>query len=215
MWYGGDAGCDGDTKVAELAQFLHHAIDFLPLVSLRIQDGLGVVEDDEYFPGREELPKGSQVIRVLNAGTNDLRKSAEEIGSRRRELVATDEPPVVTKSFLYAIVVEDSEGDRGFANATDTDESNGIEVLDVTNDGLDQFAATETSPRRGRGRLSGHARCKHELLDFLGIWAANLVWTYATVSIFFSLTERDNLIADLLSDLRHIVTHPYNRHMGV
>ena len=111
------------------------------------------------------MSEGSQVLGVFYACTNYLRKAAEKIGSGRRELIASDEPPVVTKQFLNAIVVEDGESDRRFANATGTDESDGIELFDKTNDRLDQLVATETSLQRWRRRLSERTRFKRKLSD--------------------------------------------------
>jgi hypothetical protein len=110
--------------------------------------------------------EGSQLVGVLDTSANSLRKSAEKIGPGRRELVATDESPIITKPFLDTIVVQDGEDDRRFANATRTDEGDGIEILDDTNNGLDQIVAAKTSPRWGRRRLAKYARCKHEPLGF-------------------------------------------------
>jgi hypothetical protein len=76
-----------------------------------------------------------------------LDSSTEEICERSWELVAADEPSVIAKSFLDPIVVEDSQGDRGFPNSTCADESEWGEVFSETNDLLDQLVATEAGPR--------------------------------------------------------------------
>jgi hypothetical protein len=52
-------------------------------------------------------------------------------------LGTTDEPPVFTEPFLDAIVVENGESDRSFADTTGTDKSDGIEILDKANNPLD------------------------------------------------------------------------------
>jgi hypothetical protein len=56
---------------------------------------------------------------------------------RSWELVATDEPTVIAEPFLYAIVVEDSQGDGSFPDATWADKSDWGEVFSKTNDLLD------------------------------------------------------------------------------
>ena len=66
-------------------------------------------------------PKGGQVVRVFDAGTGNFRKSVQEVGTRSRELVATDESPVIVKPFFDAIMVEDGQGYRRFPDAASTD----------------------------------------------------------------------------------------------
>ena len=85
------------------------------------------------------------------------------------------EPPVATKPFLDAIVVEDGEGDRSFANATSTNKSDWIKFLGQTNDPLDQFVATETSPRWWGRWFSKKAKVERKLLSCLRTWLADLV----------------------------------------
>ena len=53
------------------------------------------------------------------------------------ELVTTDEPTVVAKPFLDAVVVEDSQRDGRLANSPGTDESSWSEGFYETNDLLD------------------------------------------------------------------------------
>jgi hypothetical protein len=89
----------------------------------------------------------SQVIRVLNACTDDLEEPAEETSEQGRELIATDEPTVVVKSLLDAIIVEDSQRDGSLGNSAGTDESDRSEVFYNTNDLLDQFVASKEGPR--------------------------------------------------------------------
>jgi len=71
--------------------------------------------------------------------------------TRCGELVATDEPTIVAKPFLDAIVVESSQSDGRLANPAGTDESDGCQVSRKLNDLLDKLATSETCPRcRGR-----------------------------------------------------------------
>ena len=70
------------------------------------------------------------------------------------ELVATNEPTVVSKPFLYAIVVEDSQSDGGFPNPPCTDEGNRGEVSCEADDLLDQLVAPEAGPWRRRRQFS-------------------------------------------------------------
>ena len=67
------------------------------------------------------------------------------------ELVTTDEPTVVTESLFDAVVMEDGQSDRRFANPAGTDESDRFQVLGKTNNLLDQPITSEKGPRR-RGR---------------------------------------------------------------
>lgn len=70
---------------------------------------------------------------------------------RSRELIATNEPPVITKLLLDATVVEDGQGNRRLPNTAGTDESDGSEVFCKTNDRFDEFVSSEAGPwRRGR-----------------------------------------------------------------
>ena len=67
-----------------------------------------------------------------------------------RELVATDEPAVVSKPLHDAIVVEDSQGNGRFSDPPCADESDWSEVFHETNEICDQFIASETGSRRRR-----------------------------------------------------------------
>ena len=70
------------------------------------------------------------------------------MSARRGELVAADEPTVVTESLSDAIVMEDSESDGGLADSTDANEGDGCEVFDQTDDLLNQLVTSEAGPRR-------------------------------------------------------------------
>ena len=76
---------------------------------LWIEDGFGVVEDDEHLPGREEGFQGRQIIGVVDPCTDDLGESGKEMKSGSWELIATNESTVVPESFDNTIMVEDCE----------------------------------------------------------------------------------------------------------
>jgi hypothetical protein len=73
------------------------------------------------------------------------------MSARSWELVATNEPAILAKPLLDAVVVEDGQGDGCLPDPPCADESDGREVFGETNDLLDQFVAPETGPR-SRGR---------------------------------------------------------------
>ena len=67
-------------------------------------------------------------------------------------MIATNEPAIVSKPLLDAIVVEDSEGDGCLPDPSWADESEWSEVLSEVDDLLNQIVASKTGPRtRGRG----------------------------------------------------------------
>ena len=66
---------------------------------------------------------------------------------RGGEPVATDEPTVIAKTLLDAIVVEDNQGDARLANSASTDESDRSEVFCQTDDLLDQLTTSEMGSR--------------------------------------------------------------------
>ena len=70
------------------------------------------------------------------------------MSTRCRELVASDEPTVISEPFLDAIVVENRQGDGRLPDSPCTDESNRSETLCEIDDLLYQFVASETGPRR-------------------------------------------------------------------
>ena len=94
---------------------------------------------------------------------------------RSWKLVAADEPAVIAKPLLDAVVVEESKSDRRLSDPPCTDEGDGCEVFGKTNDLLDQLIASETGPRWRWRRLSGCARYKYKVLDSLVVEAADLV----------------------------------------
>jgi len=53
------------------------------------------------------LSQRGQVLGVFNVRADDLGEPTKKVGARGRELVAADEPPVVTEPLLDSIVVED------------------------------------------------------------------------------------------------------------
>ena len=68
-------------------------------------------------------PQGGQILGVFNTCADDLGELTEKVSARGRELVARDEPPVVTEPLLDAIVVEDGEDDGCLADSASTNES--------------------------------------------------------------------------------------------
>ena len=58
------------------------------------------------------------------------------MGTRRWELVTTNESTIITKPLLDAIVMEDGKGDGSLPNATWSDESEGVEIVCKVNDPL-------------------------------------------------------------------------------
>jgi hypothetical protein len=68
----GDLGGDANTDVAGVPQLLHHCLYFPGVVSLGVQNRLGVVEDNKHFPGGQERSEGGQVLGVLDAGTDNV-----------------------------------------------------------------------------------------------------------------------------------------------
>ena len=61
--------------------------------------------------------QGGQVFGVFNPSADDLGESTEKVGARGRELVAADEPPVVTEPPLDPIIVEDGQDGGCLANS--------------------------------------------------------------------------------------------------
>ena len=142
-WNGGDARSDAETDVVKVAQLLHRGIYLSSIGSLRVEDGLGVVEKQDHDPRGQEGSQRSQIVGILNTGADGLGELGEEIGKGRREFVATNESAVITKSFLDAVVVKDGEGNSRFPDSPCTDESDGLELLGEVDDLLDQRVASE------------------------------------------------------------------------
>jgi hypothetical protein len=97
------------------------------------------------------------------------------MSERGGEFVATDEPTVMAKPLLDAIVVEDGQSDGGLSNSAGTDESDGREVFCETNDLLDQLVASKDGPRRLWWGFSGYPGCKYQIPDPLLVEIADLV----------------------------------------
>ena len=97
------------------------------------------------------------------------------MGERGGEFVATDEPAVMAKPFLDAIVMEDSQSEGGLSNSAGTDESDGREVFCEADDLLDQLVASKEGPWWLWWRFSGYARWKYQILDPLLVKIADLV----------------------------------------
>ena len=77
------------------------------------------------------------------------------MSTRGGELIATDEPTVVTKPLLDPIVVEDGQGDGRLADSSGTNEGDWNEVLGETGYLLDQFVASKEGPRWWGREFSG------------------------------------------------------------
>ena len=78
------------------------------------------------------------------------------------ELVAADEPAVVTESLLDAVVVEDGQSGARLADSACTDESDWSEVFCQTDDLLDQFATAKVGSRWWRWRFPGQTKCERK-----------------------------------------------------
>ena len=74
---------------------------------------------------------------------------------RGGELIAADEPTVVSEPLPNSVVVEDSQSDGSFPYSPCTDEGDRGEILCETDNALDQLVAPETGPRRWGRQFSG------------------------------------------------------------
>ena len=114
---------------------------------MRIENGFCIIQDDQHFLRGQECPKGSQILQVLDARADDVGEATQEVDAGGRELVTPNESTVVAKPLLDLIVVEDGEGDGGFADSTGTNEGNRNKTLSEINYLLDQLVASEEGPR--------------------------------------------------------------------
>ena len=105
------------------------------------------------------------------------------MSARGGELVATDKPTIVSKPFLDTTVVKDSQSDGCFPDPPWTDESNWGDVFCQTDDPLDQLVTSETGPRRWGRWFSKYTGCERKVMDSSVVEAADLVRTWATISI--------------------------------
>ena len=62
-----------------MTQLIHDSIDLLCVRSLRIEDRIRIVEDDEGFLGGEEGLEGCQILWVLDLCTDDLGEPGEKM----------------------------------------------------------------------------------------------------------------------------------------
>ena len=74
-----------------------------------------------------------------------------------RELVATDEPAVVTEPLLDLIVVENPQGNRRFSDPSGADESDRAKAFSEIYCLLDQLVASKEDPWWRRRRFSRRA----------------------------------------------------------
>ena len=140
---GGDPGSDAKADVAQLAELLDHRIYLLRARSLRIEYRFRIVEDDEHILGGQEWSKGIKIFWVFDPCPDGLGESTEKVGERRGEFVAADEPAILAKSPLDAIIVEDGQSNGCLANSTGTNESDWLEVFCRADDLLDQLVASK------------------------------------------------------------------------
>ena len=96
------------------------------------------------------------------------------MATRCGELVATDEPTVVAKSLLNAIVMEHRQSDRCLPDSTNTNESNWDKVFRQPNNFIYQMVTSEAGSRRRGWGFSRHAKRKYEILDPLATRIADL-----------------------------------------
>jgi len=92
------------------------------------------------------------------------------------ELVATDEPAVIPKPLLNAIVVEDGQSDGCLANPAGINEGERSEVFCQTNDLLDQLVTSKEGPRWRWRRFSSCTRYKYEVPDPVLVEIADQFW---------------------------------------
>ena len=83
---------------------------------------------------------------------------------RGGEPITTNESAVVTKPLLDPVMVEDGQGDGGFADSPSTNESDWSKLLGEIDYLLDQLVASKERPWGNRWRLSGNARFGCEMI---------------------------------------------------
>ena len=101
---------DEDVDVCELPKLVDHKIDSLRIVSSRIEDCFGVVEDEKHRLGREIRSQCCQILRVLDPSTDNLGKAVKEMGARHLELIAAHEPSFFTEFPFDSLMVGDGQG---------------------------------------------------------------------------------------------------------
>ena len=89
-------------------------------------------------------------------------------------MVTPNESTVVAKSLLDLIVVEDRQGDGGFADPTGTNEGNWSKALSEIDYVLDQLVASEECPWWQRWRFPRHAVFKCKIMGPSIVYIADL-----------------------------------------
>ena len=97
------------------------------------------------------------------------------MGERGGELVATNEPPVVTEPLFDAMMVKNSQGDGGLSDSAGANESERSEVFRTANDLLDKLVTSKEDPWWWRRGFSDYSRCEYKVLDPPVVEIANLV----------------------------------------
>ena len=85
---------------------------------MRVEDRLGIVEDQENLLGRKEGSKGCQILGIFDPCAYDLRESVEEMDARRWNLITTDKSTVIAEPLPGTIIVENTQGNGRFPNST-------------------------------------------------------------------------------------------------
>ena len=84
---------------------------------------------------------------MFNTRTDDHGEAVEEMCERGGELVATNEPAVITKTLLDAIAVEDGQGGARLANSASPDEGDWSQTFCQIKYCPDQLATSKVGPR--------------------------------------------------------------------
>ena len=147
---GGDARGYAQTHGRQLAQLFHQVVDLPRVRSFWVQNGLGVVEDYNHLLRSQEWTQGCQIVRIIDVRASGLGEPVEEMAERRRGFVNSDEPMILAKPLLDAIVMEDGQSDEHLADPANTDRSDRGETFRKSDDLVDQIVATETGFRRWR-----------------------------------------------------------------
>ena len=74
-------GSDTDAHSPEPTQFIHCCEDLFVVCSLRVKNGIGIVEDYKHFRRRKEGSQECHVLRVFDPCTDGLGEMGEEMGA--------------------------------------------------------------------------------------------------------------------------------------